>query len=145
MRLSRLPVMLNLLVTENKKIIFTNGCFDVLHIGHVRLLNYCATLGQVVVGLNSDTSVRAIKGPGRPINNQLIRKEFLENLRVVDQVLIFEELTPELLINKVKPNVIVKGGDYEISQVVGSDVYEVRIFPRIENFSSSLIINKIQE
>ena len=122
------------------KLIFTNGCFDVLHIGHIRLLNYCSSLGYVIVGLNSDESVKGIKGPDRPINNQSLRKEFLENLNSVGRVIIFNQLTPELLINEIKPDLIVKGGDYAVSEVVGSDKFEVKIFPRIEDFSSSTLI-----
>ena len=137
--------VLNYLVINSNKIIFTNGCFDVLHIGHIRLLNYCSSFGYVIVGLNSDESVRGIKGLSRPINNQFIRKEFLENLNSVGRVIIFDQPTPRILINEIKPDLIIKGGDYEIREVVGSDEFEVKIFPRVENFSSSALIGKITE
>jgi D-beta-D-heptose 7-phosphate kinase/D-beta-D-heptose 1-phosphate adenosyltransferase len=136
--------VLSYIVIKTNKIIFTNGCFDVLHIGHIRLLNYCSSFGYVIVGLNSDKSVRDIKGPDRPINNQFLRKEFLENLSSVGKVIIFDQPTPKLLINEIKPDLIVKGGDYEASKVVGSDDFEVKIFPRVEDFSSSALIEHMK-
>jgi D-beta-D-heptose 7-phosphate kinase/D-beta-D-heptose 1-phosphate adenosyltransferase len=123
--------------------IFTNGCFDILHIGHVKLLNYCATLGDVVVGLNSDLSVSKLKGKDRPINTAQDRKFMLLNLRSVSEVIIFDEDTPLELIKHVKPKIIVKGGDYSASAVVGSELAEIRIFNFIEGYSSTSIINKI--
>ncbi len=127
----------------NKKMIFTNGCFDILHVGHVELLNYCATLGVVVVGLNSDLSVSRLKGKGRPINTAQDRKFMLLNLRSVSEVVIFDEDTPLELIKHLKPDIIVKGGDYSASAVVGSELAEIRIFNLIEGYSSTSIINKI--
>lgn len=132
-----------------KKIVFTNGCFDVLHIGHIRLLTEAASLGDIlVVGLNSDASVKRLKGENRPINHQEIRAEMLVHLIPVDCILIFEEDTPELLIHSIKPDVLVKGGDYTLEQIVGADFVksyggEVKIFPTIKGHSSSEIITKL--
>lgn len=130
-----------------KKIVFTNGCFDVLHIGHVRLLLAAAEAGDIlVVGLNSDASVKRLKGNARPIHNQEIRAEILAALVPVDCVIIFEEDTPETLIKAIKPHVLVKGGDYTESDVVGADFVkenggEVRIFPLVDGHSSTQIIS----
>lgn len=123
--------------------IFTNGCFDVIHRGHVELLNYCATFGEVYVGLNSDLSTRRLKGNSRPFNNEKDRKYILESLKSVKEVIIFEEDTPIELIKTIKPDLIVKGGDYLRDQVVGHDLCEVKIFNMIGNHSSTSIINSI--
>jgi len=130
---------------QHQKIIFTNGCFDILHVGHVELLNYCATLGDVVVGLNSDLSVSRLKGKGRPINTEQDRRHMLLNLRSVSEVVIFEEDTPLELIKYLKPDLIVKGGDYSADEVVGSELAEVRTFKFIEGYSSTSVINKISK
>jgi D-beta-D-heptose 7-phosphate kinase/D-beta-D-heptose 1-phosphate adenosyltransferase len=121
-------------------IVFTNGCFDVLHIGHIELLKYCATFGKVIVGLNSDESVRRLKGNSRPFNNQQDRKKLLESIKYVSSVRVFEEDTPYELIKSIKPDLIVKGGDYKVEQVAGHDLCEVRIFGTIEGYSSSALI-----
>jgi D-beta-D-heptose 7-phosphate kinase/D-beta-D-heptose 1-phosphate adenosyltransferase len=125
------------------KIVFTNGCFDILHIGHVKLLNYCATLGKVIVGLNSDSSVTHLKGHGRPVNSEEDRKLMLLNLRSVSQVIVFNEATPLNLIRDLQPDFIVKGGDYNVNEVVGSDLAEVRIFKFIDGYSSTSIMKRI--
>lgn len=127
-----------------KKLVFTNGCFDILHVGHVKLLEYCSTLGDVVVGLNSDASVKRLKGANRPVNDQDSRKTVLESLRFVSQVLIFDEDTPYNLISVLKPDWIVKGGDYNPTEVVGSDIAEVLIFPTQDGFSTTGIIEKMR-
>ena len=127
-----------------KKLVFTNGCFDILHVGHVKLLEYCSTLGEVVVGLNSDASVKRLKGANRPVNEQDSRKTVFESLRFVSQVLIFDEDTPYNLISVLKPDWIVKGGDYNPTEVVGSDIAEVLIFPTQDGFSTSGIIEKMR-
>lgn len=129
---------------SNEKIIFTNGCWDLLHVSHIRLLQYCKSLGYVVVGLNSDRSVRELKGPSRPINNENDRKEMLLALKYVDEVHIFDEPTPYELIKKIKPDIIVKGGDYNQSNVVGSDLAKVLIFNYIDGYSTTKIIEKIK-
>lgn len=108
---------------REKRIVFTNGCFDILHRGHAAYLNEAKSLGDIlIVGLNSDKSVKRLKGESRPINSELDRKFLLENLRSVDFVEIFEEDTPYNLISKVRPNILVKGGDWKPEQIVGSDV-----------------------
>lgn len=131
-------------VMNAKKLVFTNGCFDILHVGHVKLLEYCSTLGDVVVGLNSDASVKRLKGANRPVNDQDSRKTVLESLRFVSQVLIFDEDTPYNLISVLKPDWIVKGGDYNPTEVVGSDIAEVLIFPTQDGFSTTGIIEKMR-
>ena len=130
------------------RVVFTNGCFDILHAGHVELLSRCRDLGEhVVLGLNSDTSVRRLKGPHRPVNDQLSRAVVLAGMSFVDAIIIFEEDTPLELITKIKPDVLVKGGDYKASEVVGADVVkqnggEVKIIPLVEGYSTTAIISK---
>ena len=122
-------------------LVFTNGCFDVLHRGHIELLRYCKSIGnRVVVGINTDESVRAIKGPSRPFFNQEDRKCVLEALRFVDEVVFFTEPTPHNLISRLKPSVIVKGGDYDASKVVGNDLCEVKIFNYLDGYSTTNIL-----
>ena len=123
--------------------VFTNGCFDILHKGHVELLAYCKSLGQVTVGLNSDESVKRLKGISRPMNTEIDRKRILEALRYVDEVVIFQEDTPYNLITKLKPDLIVKGGDYRPNEVIGSDICEVRIFNTLNGYSTTSLINRI--
>lgn len=126
------------------KIIFTNGCFDILHLGHIKLLQFCKSLGdKLVVGLNSDNSVRALKGNNRPINNELIRKEMLYAIRWVDQVIIFDEKTPLNLIKQIKPDIIVKGGDYKPEEVIGAEICKVIIFDYLNGYSTTQIIKNI--
>lgn len=135
---------------RGKKIVFTNGCFDILHKGHVTYLNEAKKLGDLlVVGLNSDASVKRLKGPERPINNEKDRQFVLANLRSVDFVEIFEEDTPLSLILKVKPNILVKGGDWKIEQIVGAKEVianggEVFSLQFIDGYSTTSIITKIQ-
>ena len=125
-------------------IIFTNGCFDVLHRGHIKLLMYCHTLGEtVIVGLNSDESIRRLKGKDRPINNLEDRKLLLESLRYVHQVIVFDEDTPYNLIKELKPDIIVKGGDYKPEDVVGQDISEVKIFNYVKGYSTTKKIKSI--
>lgn len=125
-------------------IVFTNGCFDIVHRGHLELLEFCKSLGdKVVVGLNSDQSVKRLKGEGRPINSQEDRSFFLKSLRFVDEVIVFDEETPYSLIKIVKPDYIVKGGDYSSDEVVGSDICEVRIFRYVEGYSTTKTIQDI--
>lgn len=107
---------------KGKKIVFTNGCFDILHLGHVEYLNEAKALGEVlIIGLNSDASIKKLKGSDRPINNEEDRKEMLLNLKAVDCVQIFTEQTPEEIIKLIKPNVLVKGGDWKPEEILGSD------------------------
>jgi D-beta-D-heptose 7-phosphate kinase/D-beta-D-heptose 1-phosphate adenosyltransferase len=122
-------------------VVFTNGCFDILHIGHLKLLRHARSLGnKLVVAINSDASVKRLKGETRPVNSQETRKETLEQLGIVDEVIIFDEDTPYEKIKEVNPNIIVKGGDYTVETVVGNDLAEVVIFPTVEGYSTTDII-----
>ncbi len=110
---------------QKKKIVFTNGCFDLLHVGHVRYLAEAQKLGDVlVVGVNSDASVQRLKGPTRPIQTEKDRAEILKNLKSVDETVIFTEDTPEKLIERVRPDILVKGGDWSVDQIVGGRFVE---------------------
>lgn len=131
--------------TNNKKIVFTNGCFDIIHAGHVRYLKDAKALGDVlVVGLNSDESVSKIK-PARPINSQNQRAEVLSSLEMVDYVAVFEEKTPYELIKIVKPDVLVKGGDWKKEEIIGSDIAKKTLsLPYIKGISTSKIIERIK-
>lgn len=125
--------------------VFTNGCFDLLHEGHLEVLKYAKTLGgEVIVGLNSDESVRRLKGSSRPIQSQETRKSVLECLSCVDKVIIFDEDTPLNLIERLKPDIIVKGGDYAADQVVGSHISEVVIVPTKTGYSTTKLVEKIK-
>lgn len=130
-----------------KKVVFTNGCFDILHFGHVKYLEKARNLGDLlVVGLNSDASVRRLKGDTRPVNSEFDRAALLAALYFVDFVVIFEEDTPYELIKSLKPQILVKGADYEGKEVVGADLVEkVELIAFEEGFSTSLIIAKIKE
>jgi D-sedoheptulose 7-phosphate isomerase len=133
-----------------EKTVFTNGCFDIIHPGHVDLLSRARALGsRLVVGINSDSSAQAIKGPGHPVMTQEARKDVLLGLRYVDEVLIFDELTPERLIKELRPDVLVKGGDWKTSEIIGADFVlanggQVFSLPLKDGFSSSSVIEKIQ-
>lgn len=134
---------------KDKKVVFTNGCFDILHSGHVEYLIQAKSCGDLlVVGLNSDESVKRLKGEERPINKQIDRKIVLENLKPVDFVFIFDEDTPYNLIKEIMPDVLVKGGDWKPSEIVGSDLVinnggEVKSLMFKDGYSSTNIINKI--
>lgn len=137
------------LKVDGKKVVFTNGCFDILHAGHVRYLNAARQLGDcLIVGLNSDQSVRGLKGPTRPINSQEDRAEVLSALSAVDYVMIFNEPTAENLINQIKPAVYVKGGDYNVKELPEATVVagyggKTVLIPEVVGKSSSNIIGKI--
>jgi len=140
----------NSLRKQNKKIVFTNGCFDILHRGHIEYLSKTKEFGDVlIVGLNSDESVQRLKGMDRPINSQEDRASILDALKPVDYVVIFEEDTPLRLIQVIKPDVLVKGGDYRIDEIVGSEFVisyggDVRVIPFVEGKSTTKIIQKIK-
>ena len=133
---------------ENFKLVFTNGCFDLLHKGHIDLLRKAAVFGdKLFVGLNSDSSVKKLKGQSRPIQNEKFRAQRLLELNYVDHVIIFEDLTPYKLIHKMNPDVLVKGGDYKKNEIVGAEhVYLsggiVKIIPLTPGFSTTSIIEK---
>jgi D-beta-D-heptose 7-phosphate kinase/D-beta-D-heptose 1-phosphate adenosyltransferase len=130
--------------SEGRRIVFTNGCFDILHAGHVRYLRQARKLGDVlVVGLNADRSVAGIK-PGRPVNNERNRAEVLSGLSAVDYVVIFREKTPYNLIKAVRPDILVKGGDWKVEEIVGSDIAKKTIsLPYVKGLSTTRIIEKI--
>ena len=122
-----------------EKVVFTNGCFDILHVGHLRLLEAASKLGTtLIVGINSDASVSRLKGPARPIRSQEDRANMLRALPWVSDVRIFDEDTPEELIKAIRPNVLVKGGDYKLEDIVGRQyVSEVVIYPFQDGASNS--------
>ncbi len=130
---------------EGKRVVFTNGCFDIIHAGHVRYLTEAKKLGDIlVIGLNSDSSVSTIK-PGRPIIPEEQRAEVLSALSMVDYITLFNEDTPYELIKEIKPDILVKGADWDVTNIVGSDIVkEVRTIPFVEGVSTTEIIKKIQ-
>ena len=132
--------------SQGKKIVFTNGCFDILHVGHVKYLEVAKSYGDVLIlGLNADSSVRKLKGPTRPINSQDDRAYILASLESVDYVVIFEEETPYELIKLIKPHVLVKGGDYEGKEVVGQDIAdELKLVQFVDGKSTTNTIKRIQ-
>jgi len=131
---------------QNKKIVFTNGCFDILHKGHVQYLDKAKSFGDILIlGLNSDSSVKALKGENRPINTQDDRAYILAALESVDYVVVFDENTPLKLIQIVEPDILVKGGDYEGKEVVGSDIVkDVKLVQFVDGKSTTNTIEKIQ-
>lgn len=141
---------LNIWRLLDKKIVFTNGCFDLLHLGHIDYLSKAADLGdRLVIGLNSDASTSALKGPGRPITDEKSRSILLAALSFVDAVILFNESTPLELIRWVRPDILVKGADYSIDQIVGSDLVlksggEVKTIEFLPGYSTSLIEQKIR-
>ena len=135
---------------QSKKIVFTNGVFDILHQGHIASLSKAATFGHIlIVGLNADASVKRLKGNSRPVNSEQSRALLLASLLMVDAIIIFEEDTPLQLINAILPDVLVKGGDYTLEQIVGATEViaaggEVKIVPILEGFSTTGIIEKMK-
>tara|TARA_Y100000589_G_C27169205_1_gene635956 strand:+ start:1778 stop:2266 length:489 start_codon:yes stop_codon:yes gene_type:complete len=132
---------------KNKKVVFTNGCFDILHLGHQTYLNQSKALGDfLIVAINSDESVKSLKGDDRPINNQELRSKNLLNLDCVDEVVVFSEKTPLKLIEFLLPDVLTKGGDYNNKNIVGSNIVEknggkVILLPYLKGYSTTTIIN----
>lgn len=151
MTLNEAQFMIAALRVTGKKVAFTNGCFDIIHPGHLFSLKQAADQADyLIVGLNSDASIRKLKGPTRPINDTASRAQVLANLIVVDAVVIFEEDTPLALISALLPDVLVKGGDYTLDQVVGSKEVianggKVIINPIVEGFSTTQLIEKIKK
>tara|TARA_B100001245_G_C22706693_1_gene344081 strand:- start:182 stop:649 length:468 start_codon:yes stop_codon:yes gene_type:complete len=135
----------------DEKIVFTNGCFDILHAGHIHLLREAKNLGdRLLIGLNSDQSVQNLKGPDRPFNTEDARASVLESLSMVDGVTIFQEDTPHELVKEIIPHVLVKGGDYSIENVVGADTVrasggEVVLIPILKGYSTSDLITRIRK
>lgn len=134
-----------------ERVVFTNGCFDLLHPGHVKLLEAARALGdRLVVGINSDESVRILKGPGRPVIPELERAEILANLECVDAVTVFDELTPQKTIAALLPDVLVKGGDWPGNQIVGREEVEaaggrVELIEVVQGYSTTEILRKMRE
>ena len=145
----RIPHLRNTWSLLNKKVVFTNGCFDIMHAGHISYLSQARDLGDILVlGLNSDASVGRLKGPNRPIIDENNRALMLAALHVIDLVVLFEEDTPMELLEVVRPDILVKGGDYTIDTIVGADFVQsygghVQALPFVEGFSTSNIIEKI--
>jgi D-beta-D-heptose 7-phosphate kinase/D-beta-D-heptose 1-phosphate adenosyltransferase len=135
---------------KGNRIVFTNGCFDLLHVGHIRYLNEAKKLGDLLfVGLNTDASVKRLKGPNRPVQNEKDRAEILSELKAVDFVCLFDEDTPYELIKIVKPHVLVKGGDWPAEKIVGSDLVlnwggEVKSLNFVPGKSTTALIEKSQ-
>jgi len=147
----QISALVESLHARQQKIVFTNGCFDLLHAGHVLYLESAKNLGDIlIIGLNSDASVKRLKGPERPINPEEERSVVLAALEAVDYVVIFDEDTPLELIKQVRPDVLVKGGDWSVDQIVGADeVFSsggtVRSIDYQEGLSSTNIIKRIRE
>ena len=143
--------IINRIKAERKKIVFTNGCFDLLHVGHVRYLAQAKKLGDfLIIGLNSDSSVKELKGEDRPINSFEDRATLLSAIESVDSVIMFEEQTPENLIKDIVPDILVKGGDYNIEDIVGYQTVmqnggQVKTLSFYEGYSSTNYINKIKK
>lgn len=135
---------------QQQQMVFTNGCFDIIHRGHVSYLAQARQLGDLlVVGLNSDASVRRLKGPSRPVNDEASRALVLASLEMVDYVVVFDEDTPYNLIKKTQPDVLVKGGDYTLDNIVGADLVmqrggKVLTIPFVEGFSTTSIIDNLK-
>ncbi|NLH39136.1 MAG: D-glycero-beta-D-manno-heptose 1-phosphate adenylyltransferase [Elusimicrobia bacterium] len=130
---------------SGKKIVFTNGCFDIIHSGHIKVLRKCRELGDVViVGLNSDSSIRQLKGEKRPVNSLRDRVEVLSAISYVDYIIVFNELTPYNVVKVIKPDFLVKGGDYKAADVVGREfAKKVVIISLLKDRSTTNIIEKI--
>ena len=145
-----LEEMLKLWRKEGKTIVFSNGCFDILHRGHVEYLSKAADLGDVlIIGLNTDASVKRIKGPSRPVNDEKARAVVLAALGFVDAIVFFSEDTPYNLIKRVQPDVLVKGKDYKAEDIVGYDIVinkggKVETIELVDGFSTTRTIEKIQ-
>ena len=141
---------LNLWRKEGKTIVFSNGCFDILHRGHVEYLSKAADLGDIlIIGLNTDASVKRIKGPSRPVNDEKARAVVLAALEFVDAIMFFDEDTPYNLIKNVQPDVLVKGKDYKAEDIVGYDIVtnkggKVETIELVEGFSTTNTINKMK-
>ena len=143
--------IINRIKADRKKIVFTNGCFDLLHVGHIRYLAQAKRLGDfLIIGLNSDSSVKELKGEDRPINSFEDRATLLSAIESVDLVIMFEEQTPENLIKDIVPDILVKGGDYNIEDIVGYQTViqnggQVKTLSFYDGYSSTNYINKIKK
>jgi len=146
-KISQLKKEIRRLQKQGKTLVFTNGCFDILHPGHLRILKQAKQKGDIlIVGINSDSSVKKIKGPHRPVLDERARAELLACLTMVDYVVSFSEPTPYQLIQKIKPDILVKGGDWDSHRIVGRNLvkklYRVKLYP---GYSTTNIIKKIKK
>lgn len=147
--IGELKKIVEALKKQNKKIVTTNGVFDILHIGHIRYLQQAKKLGDVlIVAVNSDSSVKEIKDPRRPLNNENDRAEALAALECVDYITIFSEENPIKILEKIKPNIHVKGGDYKIDKIIEKDAVEknngkIVLIPEIKGYSTTELIKRI--
>ncbi len=132
-------------MARGRIVAFTNGCFDILHCGHLRIFQYARSIANhVIVGVNADWSVKQLKGNGRPIIGQSERKEMVESIRYVDEVVLFNDLTPLRLIEEIKPDIIIKGEDWKDKQVIGSHIAGVKFVPIFNHYSTTEIINRVR-
>ena len=132
-------------MVKGRIVAFANGCFDILHCGHLRIFQYARSISNhVIVGINADWSVKQLKGNGRPIIGQSERKEIIESIRYVDEVFLFNELTPLKLIEEIKPDIIIKGEDWKDKQVIGSHIAEVKFVPIFNQYSTTKILEAIR-
>ena len=149
LELEELKKIIGLSKSSDKKVIFTNGCFDIIHGGHIEFLQKAKSLGDIlVVGLNTDESVRNLKGKGRPIKTEQERANILSALKFIDYITLFNEVTPEKLIREIRPDILVKGNDYKIDEVVGREIVEgygahVELIPILEGHSTTMTLEKI--
>lgn len=140
-----------ILKEKNKKLVFTNGCFDILHRGHIEYLEQAKSLGDyLVIGLNSDSSVKRIKGESRPVNNENDRAYVLDSLKIIDAVVLFSEDTPYNVIKEIVPDFLVKGGDWKEDEIIGADIVKkaggkVVSLKYVDNYSTTSTINKLRE
>jgi rfaE bifunctional protein nucleotidyltransferase chain/domain len=148
--IDKLMPLVNIWRFLGKKIVFTNGCFDLLHLGHIDYLAKAADMGdKLIIGLNSDSSTSALKGPNRPITDEKSRAHLIAALGFVSAVVLFDESTPFNLINTIKPDVLVKGADYTIDKIIGADIVlahggEVKTVEYISGYSTTAIENRIK-
>jgi rfaE bifunctional protein nucleotidyltransferase chain/domain len=146
-----LPLLINEWKNNNEKIVFTNGCFDIIHRGHIELLSKAADLGQkLIVALNSDSSVQRLKGPGRPLQDEKSRALIMAGFGFVDLVVLFSQDTPFELISLIKPDILVKGGDYKAEEIVGYDIVtqnkgKVVTINFVDGYSTTSIVNKMKD
>lgn len=135
---------------QGQKIVFTNGCFDILHLGHVDYLEKAKQLGdKLILGLNTDASISRIKGPSRPLQDEMSRARIMASLLFIDAVVLFDDDTPLELIKALQPDILVKGDDYAVAQIVGHEVVtarggEVKTVPLVKGYSTTSIVNKIK-
>ncbi|MBB6609516.1 D-glycero-beta-D-manno-heptose 1-phosphate adenylyltransferase [Pontibacter sp. Tf4] len=148
--LPQLLEQLQLWRSQGQKIVFTNGCFDLLHLGHVDYLEKARQLGdKLVLGLNTDRSISSIKGPNRPLQDEMSRARVMASLLFVDAVVLFDDDTPLELIKAIQPDILVKGDDYAVAQIVGHEEVlkaggEVKTVPLVTGYSTTNIVNKIE-